>query len=118
MNESFSSGWTGAGYRRYQNAASSGILLFRQKRIGVGLVLFGFDPNNVVFVHKEHGLGAVFSLNIRQDDEGVIGLGKKICDSCLDADVDFPFPCDSVRGFDANPSVFLLVNVFALLQGS
>jgi len=85
--------------------------------MGVGLVVFGFDPNDVVFVHKEHGLSAVFSLDIGQDDEGVIGPCKKICHPCLDADVDFPFPCDTVRGFDANPSVFFLINVFALLQG-
>jgi hypothetical protein len=92
--------------------------LVRQERIGVGLVVFGFDPNNVVLVHKEHRPGAVFSLNIGYDDERVIGLGKKICHPCLDADVDFPFPCDTIRGFDANPSVFFLINVFALLQGS
>jgi len=108
---------TGSGSRGQENAASSGILLFWQERPGAGLAVFGFDPNNIVFIHKQHCLGAVFSLDIGKDDEGVIGLCKKICHPCLDSDVDFPLPCDTVRGFDANPSILFLVNVFALLQG-
>jgi hypothetical protein len=86
--------------------------------MGSDSVVFGFDPYDVVFVHKEHGLGAVFSLNIGHDDERVIGLCEKIGHSCFDADIHFPFPCDPIRGFDPNPSVFFLKDVFALLQGS
>jgi hypothetical protein len=81
-------------------------------------VVLGLDPNDVVFVHKEHGFDAVFSFNIGHDNERVIGLCEKIGHSCFDADVDFPFPCDPIGGFDPDPSVFFLVNVFALLQGS
>jgi len=101
-----------------QNAARSGILLFSHEGRLAGLAVFGLDPNDVVFVHKQDGLGPVFSLNIREDDEGVFGLGEKIRYPGLDADVDFSFPGDTVRGFDTNPSVFLFINVFALLQAA
>jgi hypothetical protein len=80
-------------------------------------MFFGLDPNDVVFVHEEHGLAAVFSFNIGHDNERVIGLREKIGHSCFDADIDFALPGDSIRGFDTNSPVFLLINVFALLQG-
>jgi hypothetical protein len=81
-------------------------------------MVFGFDPNDIAFVHKEHGFNAVFSLDVGEDDERLVSLRKKVGHSCFDADIDFALPGDSICGFDANSPVFLLINVFALLQGS
>jgi hypothetical protein len=88
------------------------------KERGAHSAVVGFDPDDAVFVHEKHCPGTVFSLNIGQDDERVFALCKEIGHSCLDADVDPPFPSNPISGFDPDLSVFSLVNVFALLQGS